>query len=169
MKIPKARVAHIASQMLRALTEHKDIETESPAEVQRDIEAVLNQYIRDEQELSEKARDMMAQRGLPSGQLSRIRSQLAEQRKIKLGDEAIDYVVDQLIECLMQSNNVEEIYAADHQLRRLLREPLRELDSQEDSIQSEVRAQMKHVQEGTAKWEVEYQRILEDVRRRKGL
>jgi len=155
--------------MLRALTEHKDIDTESPAEVQLDIEAVLNQYIRDEQEISDNAREMMAQRGLPSGQLSRVRSQLAEQRKLKIGEEGVDYVVDQLIECLMQSSNVDEIYAADHQLRKLLREPLRELDSQEEAIQAEVRNQMKHVQEGTAKWEVEYQRILEDVKRRKGL
>jgi uncharacterized protein len=169
MKIPKARVAQIASQMLRALTEKKDVETESPAEVQLDLEAVLNQYIRDEAEISEKARDTMAKRGLPSGQLGRVRQQLAEQRKFKLGEEALDYLVDQLIECLMQSHNVEEIYAPDHELRRLLREPLRDLDTQEDAIHGEVRSKMKHVTEGTAKWDVEYQRILEDVRRRKGL
>ncbi len=169
MKIPKARVPQIAGQMLRSLTEHDDIETENPREVQLDIEAVLNQYIRDEHELTEKAKDLMTQRGLPSGQMGRIKRQLAEQRQFKVGDEALDYVVDQLLECLMHSHNVEEIYAADHQLRRLLREPLRELNTLEDSLQEEVRSRLKHVQEGTAMWEVEYQRMLEDVRRRKGL
>lgn len=169
MKIPKARVPQIAGQMLRSLTEHDDIETENPREVQLDIEAVLNQYIRDEQELTEKAKDLMTRRGLPSGQLGRIKRQLADQRQMKLGDEALDYVVDQLLECLMHSHNVEEIYAPDHRLRRLLRAPLRELDALEDSLQEEVRGRLKHVQEGTAMWEVEYQRILEDVRRRKGL
>jgi hypothetical protein len=37
------------------------------------------------------------------------------------------------------------------------------------SLDAQVRGQMKHVQEGSALWEVEYQRILEDVRRRKGM
>lgn len=169
MKIPKARVPQIASQMLRALTEQKDIETERPDEVRLDLEAVLNQYMRDEQEISEKARDLVARRGLPSNQLGRIRGQLAEQRKLKVGEEALDYLVDQLIECLMQSNNVDEIYAPDHQLRRALREPLRGLDAADEALHGEVRSQMKHVKEGTATWDVEYQRILEDVKRRKGL
>jgi hypothetical protein len=137
--------------------------------VQLDIEAVLNQYVRDEQEISEAAREQEARRGLPSGQLGRVRAQIAAQRQFKLGDEGMDYLLDQLIECLMHSANVEEIFAADHQLRRLMREPLRGLSTEEEAIVTEVREQMKHVKEGTAIWEVEYQRILEDVRRRKGL
>jgi len=169
MRIPKARVPQIAAQILQALVQHKDVETENADEVQVDIEAVLNQYVRDEQEISEKARDIIAKRGLPSSQLSRTKQQLAEQRQLKIGDEAIDYLVDQLIEFLMHSHNVDEIYAPDHRLRRLIREPLRQVGETEGALRDEVRAQMKHVKEGTAVWEVEYQRILEDVRRRKGL
>ncbi len=155
--------------MLQQLLEQGDIETENPKEVELDLAAVLNQYIRDEAEITEKARELMGRRGLPSSQLGQIKRQLAEQRKFKIGDEAIDYVVDQLIEFLMHSHNVEEIYAPDHRLRRLLREPLRQLQSVDGSIDAQVRDRMKHVQEGSALWEVEYQRILEDVRRRKGL
>lgn len=169
MRIPKARVPQIAAQILQSLIQHKDVETENPNEVQIDIEAVLNQYARDEQEISEKARDMIAKRGLPSSQMSRIKQQLAEQRQLKIGEEAVDYLVDQLIEFLMHSHNVDEIYAPDHRLRRLIREPLRQVSESEGALREEVRAQMKHVKEGTAVWEVEYQRILEDVRRRKGL
>lgn len=169
MRIPKARVPQIAAQILQSLIQHKDVETENPNEVQIDIEAVLNQYARDEQEISEKARDMIAKRGLPSSQLSRVKQQLAEQRQLKIGEEAVDYLVDQLIEFLMHSHNVDEIYAPDHRLRRLIREPLRQVSEAEGALRDEVRAQMKHVKEGTAVWEVEYQRILEDVRRRKGL
>jgi len=169
MRIPKARVPQVAAQILQSLIQHKDVETENPNEVQLDIEAVLNQYVRDEQEISEKARDLIAKRGLPSSQLSRVKQQLAEQRQLKIGDEAIDYLVDQLIEFLMHSHNVDEIYAPDHRLRRLIREPLRQIGDAEGALRDEVRAQMKHVKEGTAVWEVEYQRILEDVRRRKGL
>ena len=169
MRIPKARVPHLASQILQSLIAHKDVETENPTEVQLDIEAVLNQYIRDEQELTEKARDTIAKRGLPSSQRGRVKQQLAEQRQLKVGEDAIDYLVDQLIEFLMHSHNVDEIYAPDHRLRRLIREPLRQVGELEGMLQNEVRGKMKHVKEGSAMWEVEYQRILEDVRRRKGL
>lgn len=169
MRIPKSRVPQVASEMLRLLVEHQDIETEKPAEVEQDLQSVLNQYIRDEQDITDKAKELIARRGLPASQLGQVKRQLAEQRKIKLGDEALDYVVDQLIEFLMHSHNVDEIYAADHRLRRLLREPLRNLDAIDGAVDAQVRDQLKHVQEGTALWEVEYQRILEDVRRRKGL
>jgi uncharacterized protein len=162
-------VPQIAAQILQSLIQHKDVETENPNEVQVDIEAVLNQYVRDEQEITEKARDTIAKRGLPSSQLARVKQQLAEQRQLKIGEEAVDYLVDQLIEFLMHSHNVDEIYAPDHRLRRLIREPLRQVGEAEGALRDEVRAQMKHVKEGTAVWEVEYQRILEDVRRRKGL
>ncbi|MEN9581734.1 MAG: hypothetical protein RJA70_4743 [Pseudomonadota bacterium] len=169
MKIPKSRVPQLAQAMLRALTEHNDIETEAPAEVALDIESVLNQYIKDEAELSEKARDTVASRGLPGDQLGRVKRQLAEEKKIQIGEEAIDYLVDQLIEFLMHSSNVDEIYAPDHQLRLRLREPLRRVLAVDGDLDSAVRGQMKHMQEGSAMWEIEYQRVLEDVRRRKGL
>lgn len=169
MKIPKARVPQLAQEMLRALTGNNDIETEAPREVALDIESVLNQYIKDEAEVSENARDMVTRRGLPQSQLGRAKKQLADQRQLKIGEDGIDYIVDQLIEFLMHSHNVDEIYAPDHELRRKLRDPLRKILASDGDLDAAVRGQMRHVQEGSAMWEVEYQRILEDVRRRKGL
>jgi hypothetical protein len=50
-----------------------------------------------------------------------------------------------------------------------MREPLRREYASTSDVEQEVRGQLKHVQEGSALWEVEYQRMLEDVKRRKGL
>ncbi len=169
MRIPKARVPQIAADMLSSLLASGDIETENPREVELDVQAVLNQYIRDEQEITTNARELMTRRGVPSSQLGQFKKQLAERRKVKLGDEAIDYILTQLIEVLMHSHNVDEVYAPDHKLRRALREPLRNIQNLDGAVDAQVRDRMKHVQEGSALWEVEYQRILEDVRRRKGL
>ena len=119
--------------------------------------------------LSERARDLMAERNLPPSELGRTRRLVADQRKIKIGDEAIDYLLDQLLEMLMHSNNVDEVYAEDYELRRRMREPLRRQEVEEESLQQEVRSKLKHVQEGTALWEVEYRRMMEDIKRRKGL
>jgi hypothetical protein len=94
---------------------------------------------------------------------------VAQERGIKIGDEAIDYVLDQLIEMLMHSQSVDEIFADDVTLRRKMRDPLRKHAQLDDELHAEVKNQLKHVKEGSTLWEVEYQRMLEDIRRRKGL
>ena len=169
MRIYSAKVPKLSADIVTAVTREKDVEVTSPREVQLDVEAVLNQYVKDEQEVAERAKNLMAQRNLPQTEFNRIKKLVADERKIKIGDDAIDYILDQLVEMLMHSANVEEIFAEDYVLRRKMREPLRAEASQEQELQNEVRAQLRHVQEGTSKWEVEYHRMMEDLKRRKGL
>lgn len=169
MRLHAAKVPQIAAEMVQALVKAGDIEAESPDEVRLDIEAVLNQYIRDEQEISDRARDLAAQRGLPPTELGRLRRLVADEKKVKIGDDAIDYLLDQLVEMLMHSNNVDEVFAEDYELRKKMREPLRRQAVEDEELQKEVRAKLKHVEEGSALWEVEYRRMMEDIKRRKGL
>ena len=169
MRLHSAKVPQIAAEMVGALLSGGDVESESPKEVGLDIASVLNQYIRDEQEVSEQAKDMVAARGLPQSEYNRIRKLVAEERKLKLGEDAIDYLLDQLIEMLMHSANVEEIFAEDFVLRRKMRDPLRKQLADEQALEQEIRGHLRHVQEGTGLWEVEYRRMMEDIKRRKGL
>jgi len=169
MRLHSAKVPQIASEMVDALVKGGDIETESPNEVKADIEAVLGQYIRDELEVSDRAKDFLAQRNMGPNELNRIKKLMADERKIKIGEDAIDYLLDQLVEMLMHSGNVEEVFSEDYVLRRKMRDPLRKQLGEEQDLQAEVRERLKHVQEGTALWEVEYRRTLEDIKRRKGL
>ena len=81
----------------------------------------------------------------------------------------MDYLLDQLIEMLMHSNNVAEIFVEDYELRRRMRDPLRKQVAEEEELQKEVRSRLKHVEEGSALWEVEYRRMMEEIKRRKGL
>ena len=169
MRLFSARVPQIAAEIVQALVGAQAIEAEHPQEVQLDVESVLHQYIRDEQQVSERAKDLLAQRNLPQTELGRMRRLVADQRHLKLGDEAIDYVLDQLVEILMHSGNVEEIFAEDFELKRLMRDPLRKQAAEQEQLQQQVRSQLKHVTEGTSVWEVEYRRMMEDIKRRKGL
>ena len=169
MRLFSARIPKLAAEMVRPLVDSKDIEVESAQEVQSDIEAVLQQYMRDEQAVSDRAKEILSQRGLPQSEFSRIKKLAADERKIKIGEDAIDYLLDQLVEMLMHSANVSEIFVEDYVLRRKMREPLRKLAAEEDDLQAEVRAQLKHVKEGSSVWEVEYRRMMEDIKRRKGL
>ena len=169
MRLHSAKVPQIASEMVDSLVKGGDIETEAPNEVKADNEAVLKQYIPDEQEVSDRAKDILGQRGMAPTELTRIKKLMADERKMKIGEDAIDYLLDQLVEMLMHSGNVEEVFAEDYVLRRKMRDPLRKQLGEEQDLQAEVRERLKHVQEGTALWEVEYRRTLEDIKRRKGL
>ena len=169
MRLHSPRVPAIAGEMLKSLLDAKDIETQSPAEVKADVVSVLEQYIKDEQAATERAKDLVAARGLPQTEYQRIRKLVAEEKGIKIGDDAIDYLLDQLVEMLMHSSNVDEVFAEDYELRRKMREPLRKQIAEEQIFEQEVRGRLKHVQEGTGIWEIEYRRMMEDIRRRKGL
>jgi uncharacterized protein len=169
MRLHGPRVPQIAQEMVTALVKGKDIETESPDEVRADIESVLHQYIKDEHSVSERAKDMVSARGLSQTEFPRIKKLVADERHIKLGDDAIDYLLDQLLEMLMHSANVEEIFSEDYELRRKMRDPLRKQLAEEQALEEEIRGQLRHVQEGTGLWEIEYRRMAEDIKRRRGL
>jgi hypothetical protein len=169
MRLHSAKVPEIAAQIVKTLVDAGDIESEAPKEVELDVRSVLEQYIRDEQEVSDKAKDLVAGRGLPQTELARVKKALADERKIKLGDDAVDYLLDQLVEMLMHSANVDEVFAEDVELRRKMREPLRRQAALEEELQAEVRGRLKHVKEGTTMWEIEYRRMMEEIKRRKGL
>lgn len=169
MFMPHNKVSEVAKEMLRLLMEGGDIETPVPREVQLDLEAVLNQYLRTELDLAAQARETVTARGLAQRDYGRILRTLADQKNFKVGEEAMDYLLDQLVQMLFSSSNVEEVYAEDHDLRRKLREPLRKHEGTDQKLDQEVRSQMKHVQEGSTLWEVEYQRMMADIRRRRGL
>jgi hypothetical protein len=81
----------------------------------------------------------------------------------------LDYVLDQCIEMLMHSTNVEEVFSEDHELRRKMRPVFRKYLELDEAIEAEVRGKLKHVKEGSRDWDVEYRRMMEDIQRRKGL
>jgi hypothetical protein len=169
MRLYSGKVATIASEIVKVLLDASDIETEHPREVQADIEAVLNQYLKTEKDAGDKAKDAIQARGIPNTEFGRMKKLAAEQMGIKIGDETIDYLLDQLLEILMHSANVDEIFSEDVELRRKMAPILKRHMAIDEELEREVRGKLKHVEEGTRTWEVEYARIMEDIRRRKGL
>jgi hypothetical protein len=169
MRLYSGKTRELGDEIARALIDGKDIETDSRAEVAKDLESVFLAYIQADRDSTDRAKDILQTRGLPQSEYARIKKLAAEQRGIKVGDEMMDYLLDQLIEMLMHSGNVEEVYAADHDLRRRMRPILRKYLDMDEAVQAEVRSKLKHVQEGSRTWEIEYQRVMGDIQRRKGL
>jgi len=161
MRLYSGKVPAIATEVVRALLASNDIEAERPKEVEADVTAVLNQYLADEREVNERAKDVIERTGKPQSEYQRVRKLVAEEKGIQVGDEALDYLLDQVVEMLMHSGNVDEVYVADVALRRRMTPTFKKHMAVEDALDADVRAQMKHVREGTREWEVEYARVLE--------
>jgi hypothetical protein len=169
MRLFSGKITPLSEEIVRALADNREIECEERKEVVRDLESVFSSYLQTEREAMEKAKSLLESRGMPPSELGRVRKLVADQKGIKIGDEMFDYLLDQCIEMLMHSNNVDEVFGEDHDLRRRMRPILRKYLEVDEALDTEVRNQLKHVKEGTRTWEVEYRRIMSDIQRRKGL
>jgi hypothetical protein len=169
MKLYGAKVSTIAQEIVRELVAGKDIETESPREVMADIEAVLKSYLDTERTVDQKTRELLERTGRPTSEFSRVRQQVAEHHGIRVGDETLDYLLDQVVEMLLHSGNVDEVFSEDVALRRKMAPVFKRHMGVDADLEAEVRAQLRHVKEGTSQWDIEYARVLEVVKRKRGL
>jgi hypothetical protein len=167
MWLTRAKLPSLASAIVKSLVDPELIETDARDAVQGDILAVLEQYLRDEQDITTRARDVAAKRGGSPADQGRIKKELARQQGVGVGDDTIDYLLSQLLEMLMHSGSVEEIFAQDHELKLAMRAPLRKEEAAAEQVDDVVRKRLKHVEEGSSQWEVEYQRMREEVTRRR--
>jgi hypothetical protein len=154
---------------LRAPLRPHPIEVSNRVEFQTDIESVLREYLRTNREITERSKDILEQRGLPYSELHRIKRQQAEALDFGIGDESLTWIANQMVELFMRSNYVDEVYADDQTLRRKLKEILKKHMQHDEDLDREVRRHLKHLQDGTDTFEIEYQKQLELVKRKHGL
>ncbi len=169
MRLYTAKVPVISAEIVRSLVEANAIEVANPAEVELDVVSVLKEYIRVDRELTDRAKDIMEQRKLPYGQFSKIKRTLAEEKDFGLGEEAITWVCTQLLETFMHSANVEEVYADDAALRRTIKDVLKKHMAVDEELDAEVRQRIKNLEEGTATWELEYNRVMDQIKQKHGI
>lgn len=172
MRLYGSKVPQISQEVVRALLSAKDIELEDASaqrEVVADVESVLRSYLDTERMVDEKTRELLQRTNRGPSEFNKVKQQIAEHHGIKVGDEALDYLLDQVVAMLMHSSHVDEVFAEDVELRRRMSPIFKKYMGADAELESEVRAQLKHVKEGTAQWDIEYARVLEAVRRKRGL
>jgi uncharacterized protein len=171
MKLYRKVIPSIARDIVEALVSKGDIELEEGLEQEapRDFEAILAEYIRAEREVCEYTRDVLASRGWPSSKYSEARKVAAASKKLPLDDDALDYVINQMLEFMLISPNIAEVYAEDHIMRKKIADIIRRYRKLNEELDAEVRGRLKHLQEGTQDWEIAYQKTMEEMRRTKGL
>src|SRR5688572_3735714 len=169
MRLYTGKVPAIAGEIVRTLVDSGDIEIGTSQEVELDVSAILKEYIRVDRELTDKAKDVMEQRKLPYGQFSKIKRALAEEKDFGLGEEALSWICTQLVETFMHSQNVDEVYADDATLRKRMKDVLKKHMAVDEELDAEVRQRIKNLEEGTATWELEYSRVMEQIKQKHGI
>jgi hypothetical protein len=169
MRLYSAKVPAISAEIVRMLVDQQAIEVVDAGEVELDVASFLKEYIRLDRELSDKAKDLMEKRGLAYGQFSKIKRGLAEEKEFGLGEEGMTWICNQLLENFMHSANVAEVFADDPTLRRLIKDVLKRHMGVDEELDAEVRQRIKNLEEGTATWELEYSRVMDQIKQKHGL
>jgi hypothetical protein len=169
MRLYTGKIGPIVDDLVRELTAQGDIEVEDVAEVRLDLEAVLKEFVRRERQMIDEAKDRMQREGLGYSQLGRVRQRVARDMGFPQQDETLPYLIDQLLNMLFHSANVAEIYADDTTLRKKITPILRRHMEIESGLDAEVRSKIKNLQEGTAAFEVEYAKVMDQIKHKRGL
>lgn len=169
MRLYSGKIGPIVDDLVRELTAQNDIEVEDAAEVRMDLEAVLKEFVRRERQLIDESKDRMQREGLGYSQLGKMRQRVARDMGFPQQDETLPYLIDQLLNMLFHSANVAEIYADDTTLRKKMTPILRRHMEVESGLDAEVRSKIKNLQEGTAAFEVEYARVMDQIKHKRGL
>jgi uncharacterized protein len=171
MRLYSKVIPSIAREVIQTLMADKDVEVEPMriADAEMDMVAIMREYLNDEERVNQATRQALERRGYDQSKFNQVKREMADVRGFKMGEEGIEYVINQMIEFMIISRNIEEVFSEDHALRKKIYSIMKKhLDVDED-VDREARSRLKHLQEGTANWEIEYQKTVEQIRRSKGL
>ena len=169
MKLYSGKIDSIATEIIAKLTREEDIDVADANEAELDVQSVLKEYLRLDRELTERAKDILEIRGLAYSAFGRTKRTLAEQQDFGLGDESLSWMCTQLLETFMQSQHIEEIYADDVTMRRKIKDVLRKHMAVDDDLDQEVRQHIKNLTEGTQTWDIEYKRVMDQMKNKHGI
>jgi uncharacterized protein len=169
MRLYRGKIEPISEEVVRALREANAVEFENEAEARLDIESVLKEYLRLDKEVVEEAKNRMETRGLGYSQLGKTKTQVSKERGIPGQDEVLPYLLEQLLNILFHSHNVAEIFVEDVEIRKKIAPILRKHMDVQTDLDREVRSKIKNLQEGTSDFEVEYARVMENIKTKRRL
>jgi hypothetical protein len=166
MRLYRGKIETIAEEVLSTLKAGGDTELEDDAEARLDVEAVLKEYLRLEREIVDEAKNRMEIRGLGYSHLGKVRNQVAKERGAPSQEDLLPYLLEQILNILLHSHNVAEIFAEDTELRKKITPILRKHMDVDTDLDREVRSKIKNLQEGTSDFEIEYQRVMGQIKQK---
>jgi hypothetical protein len=159
MRLYPKVIPTIAREVVQTLMQDGDVEVETLRinDAEKDMESVMKEYLSFEERVNAATREALERRGYDHSRFAAVKREMADVRGFRM------------IEQLLISRNVEEVFTEDNLLRKKVFGIFRKHLDVDDEIDREARARLKHLQEGTAAFDIEYQKTLELLRRSRGL
>ena len=166
MKIYRRVIPKIAKDVIRSLLANRAIEVEDGHrdEAELDVAGVLVEYMDSLDKVKHDAQEALQRHGLPQEMLGRVKQSIAESRHIVTGEGALEHVIARVIQGLFESKHIEEIFIEDNELSKMVQTALQKYLGVDEELDREVRGRLKNLREGTTEWEVEYSRLIEQMR-----
>ena len=171
MRLYRNKVPVIAKDVIERLGIDGDIEVlgENKLEAEQDLVAIMDEYLRRDNDFRTEVRDYMDRRKLPYGEYGQARKALAEETKHPLNDDVERYLARQFVEVMMYSRFVEEIYAEDKDLYKKCIAILRDHNVDEREIREAALGRIKNEKEGTIEFEIAMEKAVRDEKKARGL
>lgn len=171
MRIYPKVIPIISREVVQKLTAEGDIEVEPMriADAEMDMSAIMREYLANEERVNQATREALERRGYDGSKFNQVKREMADVRGFKLGDEGIEYAINQMIEFLLVSRNVEEVFSQDNILRQKIFAVMKKHLDVDEEIDKEARSRLKHLQEGTSAFDIEYSKTVDQIRRARGL
>ncbi len=171
MRLYPKLVPLIAREIIDRLAKEKDIEVEAirMSDAELDMSAIMREYLANEERVNQATREALERRGYDFSKFNQVKREMSDVRGFKIGDDGIEFVINQMLEFLLISRNIEEVFSDDTQMRPKIMQIMKKHLDVDEEIDREARGRLKHLQEGTSAYEIEYQKTLEQIRRARGL
>jgi hypothetical protein len=171
MALYRKIIPKIARDVVKTLAAQSAIEVDDAKmnEAELDLAAVIVGYIDIDEEISKDAADALVRMQMPRERFTQMKERFAQKRGIKIGEDGVDYLLNQLLEALFASKNIEEIYAEDNELRKIIKECMDRALKVTEEVELEAKSRLKNIKMGTPEWDIEYPRMVAQIKRQKGL
>lgn len=171
MKLYRARIPAIAHAVLERLATEGDLElqAENRSEAEQDLVAIMEMYLRRDQDLREAVREEMERRAIPYDQYGKSRSEVADRWGHPVGDDVDRFLARQFVENFMISRFIEEVYSDDREIYKKILDTLKAHDVDERALRAEAEERIKNIPENSVERQDALARALKEVRKRHGL
>jgi hypothetical protein len=171
MKLYKARIPSIAHAVIERLCNEGDLEVASAdrAEAAKDLEAIMEMYLKRDNDLREAVRAEMERKNIPYDQYGKVKGEIADNWGHPTGDDVDRYFARQFIENFMISRFVGEVFTDDRELYKKILDILKDYDVDERALRAEAEERIKNVREGSVERQEALNRALKEVKKRHGL
>ena len=165
------KIDSIAENVIRDLCEkgHIEVESDKMLEAQKDLVAIMIEYMRRDRQLRNDAKERMQLLSLPYGQFGKTLRTMAKERRHPLSDRLQVYLANQFINNFLNSPNIDEVFEEDRIMRKDIVSILDVFRVNEEDIRERAKALIKNINPNDLQYEVELQKKMVEVRRKEGL